>query len=213
MTCLQAEGRPGWPRTPGGPEAQGTDAPSQPCPQRSSTAHLRGRADDHTAAMQGPGGPLLRVSLHAPSLALAPQAAPPHSPPVDHLVALLQPADAGHPPPGGGPVQVHDHVILRHEQFQTADDVPGRRCGRRGARVREPRSPRLNTRGTWPLGSPAPAVPATPARLRPALRLAGGGGRGRRSPLEVRVSGQTDSSRYYLMGHLLGTKCFIRMRI
>lgn len=52
---------------------------------------------------------------------------PAPSPSIDHLVALLQPADAGHPPPGRGAIQVHDHVILCHQEFQTADDVPGHR--------------------------------------------------------------------------------------
>lgn len=58
------------------------------------------------------------------------------SPPVDHLVTLLQPADARHPPPGGGTIQVHDHVILRHQEFQTADDIPGHGAQRTGDPVR-----------------------------------------------------------------------------
>lgn len=50
-------------------------------------------------------------------------------PSVDHLVALLQPAQAGHPSVGGGAVQVHDHVVLGHHQLQRANHVPGRRRG------------------------------------------------------------------------------------
>lgn len=61
---------------------------------------------------------------------------PAHSPPIDHLVTLLQPADARHPPPGGGTIQVHDHVILRHQEFQTADDIPGHGAQRTGDPVR-----------------------------------------------------------------------------
>lgn len=50
-------------------------------------------------------------------------------PSVDHLVAFLQPAEAGHSPVGGGAVQVHDHVVLRHHQLQRADHIPGRGRG------------------------------------------------------------------------------------
>lgn len=43
---------------------------------------------------------------------------------VDHLVASLQPDDAGHLPAGRRSVEVNDHVIFRHQQLQAADDVP-----------------------------------------------------------------------------------------
>ena len=55
-----------------------------------------------------------------------------HSPPVDHLVALFQPANARHPPPGRGAIQVHNHVIFCHEELQAADDVPSHEAQRTG---------------------------------------------------------------------------------
>lgn len=54
---------------------------------------------------------------------------PEFSPPVNHVVTLLQPAEAGHPPSGCGAIQIHDHVILSHEQLQAADDVPAQGVG------------------------------------------------------------------------------------
>lgn len=51
-------------------------------------------------------------------------------PSVDHLVALLQPAEAGHSSVGGGAVQVHDHVVLGHHQLQRANHIPEQRRGK-----------------------------------------------------------------------------------
>lgn len=45
------------------------------------------------------------------------------SPSVYHLVALLQPPQPRHPPPRRRSVQVHDHVVLSHQQLQAADHV------------------------------------------------------------------------------------------
>ena len=84
---------------------------------------------------------------------LRPSPSPMHSPPVDHLVALFQPANARHPPPGRGAVQVHDHVIFRHEELQAADDVPSHEAQRTGdpaglAQSQEAQFP--GTRALWP---------------------------------------------------------------
>lgn len=50
-------------------------------------------------------------------------------PPVDHVVALFQPREAGHSPARGGAIQVDDHVILSHHQLQGTDDVSAKRRG------------------------------------------------------------------------------------
>jgi hypothetical protein len=79
---------------------------------------------------------------------------PTHSPPVDHLVALFQPANARHPPPGRGAVQVHDHVIFRHEELQAADDIPSH-----GAqRTRDPAGLVQSQEARFP--GPKPSVPS-----------------------------------------------------
>lgn len=44
-------------------------------------------------------------------------------PSVDHLIAFLQPAKAGHSSVGCGSIQVHDHVVLCNHQLQCADHV------------------------------------------------------------------------------------------
>lgn len=44
--------------------------------------------------------------------------------PVNHLVASLQPADAGHLPARSCSVHVNDHVIFCHQQLQAAHNVP-----------------------------------------------------------------------------------------
>lgn len=48
-------------------------------------------------------------------------------PPVNHVVALFQPREAGHSPARGGAIQVNDHVILRHHQLQGTYDVSAKR--------------------------------------------------------------------------------------
>ncbi len=45
-------------------------------------------------------------------------------PSFDHLVASLEPADAGHPPARRGSVQIDDHIVLRYQQLQTTDHIP-----------------------------------------------------------------------------------------
>lgn len=52
-----------------------------------------------------------------------------NSPPVNHVVTLLQPAEARHPPSGCGAIQIHDHVVLGNKQLQAADDVPAQGVG------------------------------------------------------------------------------------
>lgn len=44
-------------------------------------------------------------------------------PPVNHLVALLEPAKARHPTMRSRSIQVDDHVVLCHHQLQGADHV------------------------------------------------------------------------------------------
>ena len=48
--------------------------------------------------------------------------------PVNHLVASLQPADAGHLPARGGSVQVNDHVVFCHQKLQAAHHISDNRA-------------------------------------------------------------------------------------
>lgn len=45
-------------------------------------------------------------------------------PPVNHLVASLEPAQSRHPPVRSGSVQVDNHVVLGNHQLQGADHIP-----------------------------------------------------------------------------------------
>lgn len=45
-------------------------------------------------------------------------------PPVNHLVAFLQPADPGHLAPRSGSIHVDDQVIFSHEHLQAANHIP-----------------------------------------------------------------------------------------
>lgn len=45
-------------------------------------------------------------------------------PSVDHLIALLEPANAGHLTPWRSSIHVYDQVILRHQHLQTAHHIP-----------------------------------------------------------------------------------------
>lgn len=48
-------------------------------------------------------------------------------PPVDKLIALVEPVEAGQPPAAGAAVQVHQHVLLRHQPLEGPDHVPAAR--------------------------------------------------------------------------------------
>lgn len=57
-------------------------------------------------------------------------------PSVDHLIALLEPANAGHLVPRCSSVHVYDQVILRHQHLQTAHHIPEEQVWRPHERVK-----------------------------------------------------------------------------
>lgn len=149
---------------------------------------------------------------------LRPSPSPIRSPPVDHLVALFQPANAWHPPPGRGAVQVHDHVIFRHEELQAADDVPGHRAQRTGDPARLAQSQEAQFPGTKPCGPRSFSfhlpwlchtclgVVGCPGML---SRIAEEGSRGLPNTPQVWVSGHNDCSSYYLTEEFCLFVCFL----
>lgn len=57
-------------------------------------------------------------------------------PSVDHLIALLEPANAGHLAPRRSSIHVYDQVILCHQHLQTAHHIPEEQVWRQCERVK-----------------------------------------------------------------------------